>query len=207
LSDVISLPPEQIEAAIARIKAEKERRAAERIEAGEVVSVKLFIVAGSESAARAKVEGAKADKLAELRAGGETREVVFDVTIVVTGVVKFGEATEPWKPPPYLPKRAEVVVEEEVIREDPQPPVIETYICVQTRPCHDDDDAGEISEGWFSIDGKTVTVTNANGGYVGSRTMLKGEDARVVAKQLLREKAPESEAFNRRLIYPGAGLA
>ena len=37
--------------------------------------------------------------------------------------------------------------------------------------------------------------------------MLKGEDARVVAKQLLREKAPEGESFNRRLNYPNAGLA
>jgi len=47
LSDIISLPPEQIEAAIARIKAEKERRLAEKVEAGEIVSVPLFIVAGS----------------------------------------------------------------------------------------------------------------------------------------------------------------
>ena len=60
MSDVISLPPEQIEAAIARIKAEKERRLAEKVEAGEIVSVPLFIVAGSESEARARVEEAKA---------------------------------------------------------------------------------------------------------------------------------------------------
>ena len=45
------------------------------------------------------------------------------------------------------------VVEEEA-REEPQPPVIETYICVQIRQCQDDDDPGEIAEGWFSIDGK-----------------------------------------------------
>ena len=52
-----------------------------------------------------------------------------------------------------------------------------------------------------------MTVTDANGKYVGSRTMLEGEDARVVAKQLLREKSPEAESFNRRLSYPNAGLA
>ena len=79
---------------------------------------------------------------------------------------------------------------------------------VQVRQCQDDDDPGEIAEGWFSIDGKVLTVTNASGKYVGSRAMLKGEDARVVAKQLLREKkAPEGESFNRRLSYPNAGLA
>ena len=77
---------------------------------------------------------------------------------------------------------------------------------VQVRQCRDDDDAGEIAEGWFSIDDGVLTVTDANGKYVGSRPLLKGEDARVVAKQLLREKKqPESENFNRPLSYPNAG--
>jgi hypothetical protein len=176
--------------------------------------VPLFPVAGSESEARARIEEAKASKLAELRAAGDQREVVFDVTMVVTGVCKHGEATvsEPWKPmsPPYLPlagKRDEIV-EEKAVREEPQPPIIETYISVQVRACHDDDDAGEIAEGWFSIDGKVLTVTGTNGKYVGSRAMLEGEDARVVAKQLLREKkVPESESFNRPIRYPKLGLA
>jgi hypothetical protein len=52
-----------------------------------------------------------------------------------------------------------------------------------------------------------VTVTDANGRHIGSRAMLEGEDARVVAKRLLREKTPESESFNRPLSYPNAGLA
>ena len=95
MSDIISLPPEQIEAAIARIKAEKERRLAEKVEAGEIVSVPLFVVAGSESEARAKVEEAKADKLAELRAAGDQREVVFDRRLIVTGVVRPGETADP----------------------------------------------------------------------------------------------------------------
>ena len=57
----------------------REQRLAEKIAAGEIVSVPLFIVAGSETAARAQVEQAKADKLAELRAAGDQREVVFAV--------------------------------------------------------------------------------------------------------------------------------
>ena len=44
-----------------------------------------------------------------------------------------------------------------------EPPLIETYICVQIRQCRDDDDPGEIAEGWFSVDGSAVTVTNASG--------------------------------------------
>jgi hypothetical protein len=176
--------------------------------------VPLFPVAGSESEARARIEEAKASKLAELRAAGDQREVVlFDVTMVVTGVCKHGEAADAGSVPtaqPYLPRSSSLAPEandEEAVRADPQP-VIESYVQVQVRACHDDDDAGEIAEGWFSIDGGHVTVTDTNGKYVGSRAMIAGEDARVVAKQLLREKkVPESESFNRRLDYPNAGLA
>jgi hypothetical protein len=202
---------DKLDAALERLEAERERRLADRIEAGEVVSVPLCIVAGSESEASAKVEQAKADKLAELRAAGDQREVKFTVELIVTGVLRRGEATEtePWKPRPRLPApvAADEVVLEEAVREEPQPPIIETYISVQTRACHDDDDAGEIAEGWFSIDAGQVTVTDANGKYVGSRAMLEGEDARVVAKQLLRGKKAPEEEFNRPLSYPNAGLA
>ena len=85
--------------------------------------------------------------------------------------------------------------------------MIETYVQVLVRQCQDDDDPGEIAEGWFSVDDKVLTVTNSTGKYVGSHTLLKGEDARVVAKRLLREKAPEGESFNRRLDYPMRGWA
>ena len=203
----------KLDAALERLEAERERRLAEKIDAGEIIEVPLWIVAGSQAGACAQVEQAKADKLAELRAAGETREVVFEVTTVATGVCKHGEATEtkPWKPtaPPFLPRpqRDEVVdVVEDEVREAPAP-VIETYLQVQVRQCQDDDDPGQVAEGWYSIDGKVLTVADANGKYVGSRTMLEGEDARVVAKQLLREKSPEAESFNRRLSYPNAGLA
>jgi hypothetical protein len=97
----------KLDAALERLEAERERRLAEKIDAGEIIEVPLWVVAGSQAGACAQVEQAKADKLAELRAAGETREVVFEVTTVATGVVKFGEATGPaWKPtaPPYLPR-------------------------------------------------------------------------------------------------------
>jgi hypothetical protein len=207
---------------LARLEAEREQRLAERIAAGEIISVPLFIVAGSANAARARVEQAKADKLAELRAAGDQREVAFAVNVVITGVVQHGEAADPASAPsaPSFASREDVAVrpspprlapsapppDEEEVRADPEP-VIETYVQVQVRQCHDDDDPGEICEGWFSVDGKTVTVTNKSGKYVGSRTMLKGEDPKALAKVLLREKSPESEGFNRVLRYPNAGLA
>ena len=50
-------------------------------------------------------------------------------------------------------------------------------------------------------------LTDSKGRAIGSRAMLEGEDARVVAKQLLRGKKAPEEEFNRPLSYPNAGLA
>ena len=204
---------------LARLEAEREQRLAEKIAAGEIVRVPLCVVAGSESEVSARVEGAKADKLAELRAAGDQREVKFDVVLVVTGVLRPGEVPDPASVPsapafsspedaairPPLPPPPQDEVVEEEAREEP--PLIETYICVQIRQCQDDDDPGEVVEGYFSVDGSTVTVTNKSGGYVGSRAMLEGEDPKALAKQLLRAKSAPEEEFNRVLHYPSVGLA
>jgi hypothetical protein len=206
---------DKLDAALERLEAERERRLAERIEAGEVVSVPLLMVAGSEAEARAQVEEAKAAALTELRATGDQRAVVFTVKLIVTGVVTHGEAgakTEPWKPvsPPFLPsyeKVNEIKAREKLAHVDNTEelaPVIETYIAVQVGRCQEDD-PGQIAEGWFSVDNGQVIVTNSTGKFVGSQTLLKGEDAKAVAKRLLREKTPEE--FNRRLDYPLRGWA
>ena len=84
---------------LARLEAEREQRLAEKIAAGEIVSVPLFIVGGSETSARAQVEQAKADKLKELHDVGDRREVVFAVNVVITGVVQHGEARDPERAP------------------------------------------------------------------------------------------------------------
>jgi hypothetical protein len=214
---------------LARLEAEREQRVAEKIAAGQIVSVPLYIVAGSHAEARTRVEAAKTDKLAELHDSGHRREVVFDVTMVVTGVVQHGEAADPGTCAPSAPSfaseeddpslttdaalesqdKTSVPTDAALKSQDnePPPPVIETYVCVQTRQCRDDGDAGEVAEGWWSIDDSVLTVTDANGKYVGSRAMLEGEDTRVVAKQLLRGKKAPEEEFNRPLSYPNAGLA
>jgi hypothetical protein len=163
-------------------------------------------VAGSESE-----EEAKASKLAELRAAGDLREVVFDVTMVVTGVSKYGEATgEPWKPmsPPYLPRSFTCAGSERGRSGSRSATARDRKLRAGSiRACRDVDDAGEIAEGWFSVDGGVLTVTDTNGKYVvGSRAMIAGEDPKALARLLLREaRAPED--FNRRLDYPKPGIA
>jgi hypothetical protein len=92
-------------------------------------------------------------------------------------------------------------------QDNPAEPVVATYVQVQTRACRDDDDPGEISEAWFSVTDGQLTLTTEDGKYIGSCTLPKDADARVVAKRLLREKTPESESFSRRIDYPDMGLA
>jgi hypothetical protein len=210
---------------LARLEAERETRIADKIAAGLLVEVPLCIVGGSETSVRAQVEQAKADRLAELRAAGDRREVVFRINTVVTGVVLHGEPRDPDERaptapgfasgedaprqhlpvttrPPRLDSAGERPAEPAAVDEGPQPPLVETPFCVQVGRCRDDDDPGTIVEGYFSVSGSTVTVTNSAGGRVGSRVMLAGEDARAVAKRLLREKTAPEEEFTRALQYP-----
>ena len=90
------IDPDKREAALlARLEAEREQRLAEKIANGEIVSVPLYVVAGSQTELRSKVEEAKASAIADLRATGDQREVVFTGTVVVTGVRGPGEAADP----------------------------------------------------------------------------------------------------------------
>jgi hypothetical protein len=204
------IDPDKLDAALERLQAEQARRLQARVEAGELVTVPLCVAVSTESKAPAAVEQAQARKLAELRSAGEEREVRFDTTVVVTGVAAPGEDIgEEWKPAPR-PDIAEPLLHEDedsLRREEPRPPVVESYVWVQTRPCRDDDDPGEILEGWFSVDEGTVTITDREGKYITSRAMIAGEDPAALARLLLREKGPESESFNRRLDYPKLGIA
>ena len=174
-----------------------------------------------------KIEAAKADKLAELRATGDLREVKFDVVLVVTGVVRPGETADPASAPsaPTFSSREGAPIRPPMMSalptSPPSPEVVE-----ESRPGKSRSPRSSRRTSVFkpqratltmiparsrraglSIEGKVLTVTDANGRHVGSRAMLEGENPRVVAKRLLREKTPESESFSRPLSYPNAGLA
>jgi hypothetical protein len=205
------IDPAKLDAALERLQAEQSRRLQAKTEAGELVTVPLCVAVSTASKAPAAVEQAQTRKLVELRAAGEEREVRFDTWVVVSGVPARGEDIgEEWKPAPR-PDIAEPLLHEDedsLRREEPRPPIVESYVWVQTRPCRDDgNDPGQIMEGWFSIDDGTVTVTDREGRHITSRAMIAGEAPAALARLLLREKQPESEGFDRALDYPKLGIA
>jgi hypothetical protein len=200
--------PDKLDAALERLQAEQSRRLQAKTEAGELVTVPLCVAVRSASKAPAAVEQAQARKLAELRAAGEEREVRFDTWVVFTGVPARGEDIgEEWKPVRDVAEPLLHEDEDSLRREEPRPPIVESYVWVQTRPCRDDgSDPGQIMEGWYSIDDGHVVITDREGRYITSRAMIASEDPAALARLLLREaRAPED--FNRRLDYPKLGTA
>jgi hypothetical protein len=78
-------------AAIERLEAEKQRRIEEKVEKGDAIREELHAVcAGPEDAADV-LECLKASRIAELRAAGEKREIIFDpIEVIMTGVPRPG---------------------------------------------------------------------------------------------------------------------
>src|SRR5512132_2860740 len=92
-------------AAIERLEAEKQRRVEEKIAQGTAIRMPLCVVVEDPGQEAAEVESAKADKLAELRKAGETREIIFDEPmVIITGVPRGADFGKDWAPlPPTKP--------------------------------------------------------------------------------------------------------
>jgi hypothetical protein len=86
--------PAKLRAVLEQLEIERQRRIDERVEKGEAVRVPPIVVGVPSS-----VAAEKARRLAELRAAGETREVIFGLKpddgsyateVIVTGVPRRG---------------------------------------------------------------------------------------------------------------------
>jgi hypothetical protein len=188
---------EQLRAAIDRLEAERARRIAEKIESGTAVLVPFRMVAGYEPD-EASVKRAKEERLAELRAQGETREVFFDETIIVTGVFRsedeqFGPMPETHCSTPAPDVRVMEQPKEPEPREETElattvaPPTTPTRIWVQTKAATGDD-PGVIAEGKYTVADGVLCLTDLEGKPIGSVALRPDQDPAAVARQLLRAK-------------------
>jgi len=94
------------------------------------------------------------------------------------------------KAPPPLPKPPPV---EAVRPPDPQ------RVRTQVRQCKNDDDAGEIVEGYYDVrDGQVFVWTVENGSRpLGQAPVRPGDDVASVARRLLREKVGRGGFWHR----------
>jgi hypothetical protein len=192
------IDPEKLQAALQQLEAERERRLEAKIESGEVV--RRWITCGTpEEAEEARAAAARAP------ANG----VVWGY--IITGVPRaddhyavkpdVSESVSSGPPPPAQddePIASEVALQEET---SSQP----IYIWEAIRHGDGDGDPGEIVDGYYSVEGGAVVLTDRDGRHITSRALL-GEDPATLARQLLREIRKPAD-FNRRLRYPRLSVA
>jgi hypothetical protein len=83
--------PAKLAAALEQLETERERRISERVEKGEVIREELHAVCAGPDDAADMLERVKASRIAELRAAGERRQIIFDpIEVIMTGVPRAG---------------------------------------------------------------------------------------------------------------------
>jgi hypothetical protein len=129
---------------------------------GEAVRVPLIVIGGVGLSGDLDVDAARARRLAELRQGGERREVIFDpVEIIATGVPRPSGDTGQSAPssPIAAPQKPR---DPQDIPAFPKPePEVESaprYVRIQVRPGNRANDAGEIAEGKFTVQGNQLRL-------------------------------------------------
>jgi hypothetical protein len=204
-----------------RVLEERERRAKEKVERGEAVLEQIFVVVGGAEDADDAVALAKAQRLAELRAAGQTKEIIFaDPNVIVAGVPR------PGRDPKYVERlereRAALTADErrwaekeaearldafhEAARShEPESPPAPMPVPIDVVPADDlewhgivvqmtgptNGSLGSVREGTFAVSTRdairVLYVRNDAGSHIDTRLLHEGEDAKTIAKSLLRD--------------------
>ena len=83
------------------------------------------------------------------------------------------------------------------------------YICVQTAPGTERNPQGRAAEAWYTVEGGVVTLRDVSGQPFGlQQTLQPGEDARAVARGLLRKKLLRVPERRHRgsIVFPKIGV-
>ena len=206
--------PEKIALALKELEQERERRIGDKLQNGTAVrgSVGRVIgVADNKHAAPARDE--------------KGREIFYEVDTIITGVPRSGRDTPGLpmqasnaqsaeddlrpdytshlkktyaKPPPPRPKPPAEAVK------PPEPGPIQTQV---RAPSQDGKDPGEVISGWYDIQvgqngQQQIVVWERSGGApVGRAAYNPGDDPKVIARRLLREKKRGSSGFYGPISY------
>ena len=200
--------PEKLKAALEQLEAERERRIEARVAEDRAIREPLVVILrGVDN----EVEDAKAARLAELRAKGEKREIIFDCTCIATGVPRSLEINKPQPADDYRPDYGSHLktYEDKKIPPRPKPPAeakappkpgpIQTQV---RAPSDDGKDSGEVVSGWYDIQNGQVVVWERSGGApIGRAAFNPGDDPKVIARRILREKRNGPSGFYGPISY------
>ena len=200
------IDPEKARVALEQLEIEKARRLQAKIDAGEMVSVRVAVVMEADG----DPDEAKARALARLPVSdSDGRTVHHEFFFVVTGVPRDPDHG-PWEPSPQVqtasPEGPSHPSEESARSGPPFTRSEPTYVRVTIRNGDDDGDPGAIAEAYYTIEDGVVVLRDHDDKHLTSRALLKGEDPAVLAKSLLREIG-EAESFHRPISYPNPGIA
>jgi hypothetical protein len=194
--------PAKLEAALAQLETEQARRRQTKIDSGEAVKGQTIIVVGRDEDAE--------EALARLpTTTPDGRAIYYDgISVVVTGVPRADP--DEAEPVPQLQNSGEIssplapepAASGLITHSQPTP----SYVRIVISNGDESGDPGAIVEGWFTIEAGTLVLRDADDKYINSRALLKDDDPAVLARSLLRE-ANGSSDFNRKIVYPGMGLA
>jgi hypothetical protein len=221
-------------AAIERLEAELQRRIAEKVEKGDAIREELHAVcAGTEDAADV-LECLKASRIAELRAAGEKRPIIFDpIEVIMTGVPR-GACDEKYferlnreraKPEEVRQREKEAAAARGIdfheaskprepeykpppMSKAPEEPPAEQWrdVRVQIRgPDHERNDPGEIAEARYAVLNNVLYVEDPHGRRLGVQEINAEEDAAAIARGIARKKLG-GEKFFGAIAYPSLGL-
>ena len=210
------------------VAAEKRRRDDAKIERGEAVRVSFVAVCAGPDDADVQLESQRAARVAELRAAGEARPIIFDsgpddqgrepIGIIFTGVPR------PGRDPKYSARlekelaaqtveqrqqeEAEAAAQVESFHErsashEPEPPCAPLPKSVIAEPPSDlqwtgvtapisgpsaANPAGTAVEGKFGVADFVLFVADAEGRLMTARVLQPGDDPKVIARAVLRER-------------------
>jgi hypothetical protein len=196
--------------ALEQLEAEKQRRVAAKIEAGDAVRVLLSAVATQD------LDAVRERKLAELRAAGERREIIWDEIVIDTGVPRSADTyrnTNNYTNNSYRNN----ALKNDAPASDGPPAYREPGVVAQAGPMQEESamcrvrtqlegpsdryPAGHVAEGWFSVSNGVIHVEDLEGRVLGQHVLRPGEDAEATARKILRQKAAGASNFYAPIAY------
>jgi hypothetical protein len=197
---------QKVRAELQQLEADRQRRIAEKIENG---------TAGRGSVGR--VIGVNDSRPLPPARDEKGREIFYEVDTIITGVPRSGRDVpgSPYKTQPRavddkpdytshlktyedtkIPPRPKAPAE---AIKPPEPGPIQTQV---RAPSQDGRDPGEVISGWFDVQNGQVVVWERSGGApIGRAAFHPGDDPKVIARRLLREKKGGPSGFYGPISY------